>query len=290
MLRVLRGSSSRPHTAPRISGPLSCVFWSMSFPRIFTVRDRRYGPGARQSRLRVMRISGCGLPPEQVPHCRRCATLICRQPGEFVERRFPRPHENPAGAGCCCAAPTDAGPATGSVCDRVGTRLAGSRPDFECRRTVPGGVLGRFVAGAAVPCARHRHRPVYRAGAGGAVPACAVSLADPRTGVEPARPRHRHSPPPGDGAHRYALQQGPDRAGAVARAARADAGLDQADPCRAAFAAAADPRSLGAARAGHGDAGGRLFRRRRRALRCELPRRSTGTACWRRPTSGSMPG
>jgi hypothetical protein len=32
-----------------------------------------------------------------------------------------------------------------------------------------------------------------------------------------------------------------------------------------ALAAASDPRSLGAARAGHGDAGGRLFRRRRRA-------------------------
>ena len=108
--------------------------------------------------------------------------------------------------------------------------------------------------------------------------------------LEPARPRHRHSPSPGDRADRYAGDPGSDRAGAVAGAARAHAGLDQAHPGRPAVAAAADPRSLGAARAGHGDAGGGLYRRRRRAHACGSRRRSTGMACWRRPTSGSMPG
>ena len=197
----------------------------------------------------------------------------------------PDPPEPPR-AGCCRAAATDAGPATGPICDRVGARLAGSGPDFDRRRTVSGGVLGRLVAGAAVRCPCDRHRPVLRAGAGGAVPACALSLADPRRGVEPARPRHRHSPPPGDGAHRHALQQGPDRAGAVAGAARAHAGLDQADPRRVAFAAAADPRSLGAARAGHGDAGGGLFRRRRRARDADRG----GVRLERRAGAGQCPG
>ena len=117
-------------------------------------------------------------------------------------------------------------------------------------------------------------------------PLFAVSLADPRRGVEPARPRHRHSPSPGDRADRYALDQGPDRAGAVAGAARAHAGLDQADPRRAAVAAASDPRSLGAARAGHGDAGGRLCRRRRRAHAADC----RGVRLERRAGAGQRPG
>ena len=54
----------------------------------------------------------------------------------------------------------------------------------------------------------------------------------------------------------------PGRAGAVAGTARTHAGLDQAHPRRSAFAAASDPRSLGAARAGHGDDGRGLCRRR----------------------------
>ena len=161
-----------------------------------------------------------------------------------------------------------------------------SGPDFERRRAVSGGVLGRIVAGAAVPGTRDRHRPVRPRGAGGILPVCAVSLADPRRGVEPARPRHRHSPSPGDRADRYALDQGPDRAGAVAGAARAHAGLDQADPRRPAVAAASDPRSLGAARAGHGDAGGRLFRRRRRAHAADC----RGVRLERRAGPGQRPG
>ena len=203
----------------------------------------------------------------------------------------PDPITARARAGCCRAASADAGPATGAVRDRVGTRLAGARPDFERDRSVPGGVLGRLVAGAAVPGARDRHRPVRPRGAGGVRfrllrfrwPSReeALSRLDRGTGI-----RHRPATALTD---TLAIQRS-DRAGAVARAARAHAGLDQADSRRPAVAAAANPRSLGAARAGHGDAGRGLFRRRRRAQPCGSPRRSTGTACWRRPTSGSMPG
>ncbi len=84
-------------------------------------------------------------------------------------------------------------------------------------------------------------------------------------GLEPARSRHRHPPPSGDRADRHAGDRRSGGAGAVAGAARAHAGLAQAHSRRPAVAAAADPRSLGAACAGHGDAGGDLCRRRRRA-------------------------
>jgi hypothetical protein len=46
----------------------------------------------------------------------------------------------------------------------------------------------------------------------------------------------------------------------------------------------------GAACAGRGDAGGSPMSPPVTNARCGSPRRSTGTACWRRPTSGSMPG
>ena len=72
----------------------------------------------------------------------------------------------------------------------------------------------------------------------------------------------------------------------MAGAARAHAGLDQADPRRPAVAAAADPRSLGAARAGHGDAGGGLFRRRRRAHAADR----RGVRLERRAGAGQRPG
>ena len=108
-------------------------------------------------------------------------------------------------------------------------------------------------------------------------------------GAQPARPWHRHPPSSGDRADRHAGVPGSGGAGAVAGAARAHAGLAQAHPRRPAVAAAGDPRSLGAAGAGRGADGGDLRRRRRRAPRAS-PRRSTGTACWRRPISGSMPG
>ena len=154
------------------------------------------------------------------------------------------------------------------------------------RRTVSGGVLGRAVAGAAVRGARRRRRLVRAAGAWRAVSAGPVPLADPRGGAWPARPRHRHPPSPGDRADRYAGDQGSGRAGAVAGAARAHAGLDQAHPRRPAVAAAGDPRSLGAARAGRGDDGGGLCRRRRRAHDA----RGRGVRLERRAGAGQCPG
>ena len=198
----------------------------------------------------------------------------------------PDPPEPPARARCRRAAAADAGPAAGQICDRLGARLAASGAAFERHRPVSGGVLGRPVAGAAVRRARHRHRPVRAAGARGAVSAGSFSLADPRGGAEPARPRHRHPPSPGDRADRYAGDPGSGGAGAVAGAARAHAGLDQAHPRRPAVAAAGDPRPLGAARAGRGDDGRDLCRRRRRAHDA----RRRGLRLERRAGAGQCPG
>ena len=129
-------------------------------------------------------------------------------------------------------------------------------------------------------------RRVRAAGAWRAVPADPVSLAEPRRGAEPARPRHRHPPSPGDRADRYAGDAGSGGAGAVAGAARAHAGFDQAHPRRPAVAAAGDPRSLGAARAGRGADGRDLCRRRRRAQRA----RRCGVRLERRAGAGQYPG
>ena len=52
--------------------------------------------------------------------------------------------------------------------------------------------------------ARRRDRPVRARGARGAVSAGEIPLAEPRSGPQPARPRHRHPPSPGDRAVRYA--------------------------------------------------------------------------------------
>ena len=155
------------------------------------------------------------------------------------------------------------------------------------RRAVSGGVLGRTVAGAAV---------CRRAPSGSACSCCwrwralfpLVRFRWPsrEEAPEPARPRHRHPPSPGDRADRYAGHAGSGRAGAVAGAARAHAGLDQAHPRRPAVAAAGDPRSLGAARAGRGDDGRGLCRRRRRAHDA----RRGGVRLERRAVAGQCPG
>ena len=125
MLRVLRGSSSRPHTAPqqysvtsswngllKLVGVLQGVvdiglaehrfanFQSLVVCllvhvhvslRIFTVpaTTLRGSSGRPQSRLRVMRISRCGYPPEAGCLNAAAVLVICRQPGEFIERRSP---------------------------------------------------------------------------------------------------------------------------------------------------------------------------------------------------------
>ena len=137
-----------------------------------------------------------------------------------------------------------------------------------------------FIARAA------RARPVRAAGAGRFVSAGAVSLAEPRRGAEPARPWHRHPPSPGDHADRYAGDAGSGRPRAVAGAARAHLGLDQAHPRRDAVAAAGDPRSLGAAGAGRGADGGDLCRRRRRARDAHR----SGVRLERRAVAGQCPG
>jgi hypothetical protein len=123
-----------------------------------------------------------------------------------------------------------------------------------------------------------------------AVPALRFRWPTREEAPEPARPRHRHSPSPGDRADRYAGDKDPiaqalwqeQRERTLASIKRIRAGLPSPrlpihDPwalralvmvmLAAAYVAAGDER-----------------------MRCGLPRRSTGTACWRRPMSGSMPG
>ena len=86
-----------------------------------------------------------------------------------------------------------------------GNALAASGAASDRRRAVSGGVVGRSVAGAAVPGARHRARPVRgRSRLAALWPLVVVSLAEPRTGLEPARSRLRHPPSPGDRADRHA--------------------------------------------------------------------------------------
>src|ERR1700704_157501 len=97
--------------------------------------------------------------------------LMLRQPGEFVERRDPRPDRaHPRYRGSLAAA-SGASPAAGKICDRVGAELAASGAAFDRWRAVSGGVLVRTVAGAAVAGARHRASAVCGAGAGRAVSA-----------------------------------------------------------------------------------------------------------------------
>src|ERR1700722_13938684 len=190
-----------------------------------------------------MRISRCGLPPGTgAPVLPLCYCALLRQPGELIERRHAKPVRASARPRCRRAAEAGPGPAAGQIRDRVGAKLAALSTAVDGDRTVSGGVLGRIVAGAAVYRPRHRPFPVRRPGAGRAVSAHQVSLAEPRRGLEPARPRLGHSPSPGDRADRYAQDPGSGGAGAVAGAARTHAGIGQAPPRRAA-PAAGDQRS-----------------------------------------------
>src|SRR5436309_15366295 len=112
---------------------------------------RRYEVAAVQSRLRVMRISRCGIPPRN--GCLIAAVVLgcCfEEPGEFVERRHPRPVRASTRPRCLFAAAAVAGLAAGKICDRLGAKLAASGAVIHYRRTVSGGVLGRTMAGAAV--------------------------------------------------------------------------------------------------------------------------------------------
>ena len=204
----------------------------------------------------------------------------------------PDPRPDPSRATALCAAQADAGPAAGQICDRVGTRLAASGAAAHRHRTVPGGVLGRPLAGAAV---------ARRARSGSSCSCCwrlplpcrwsAFPLAEPRAGPEPARPRLRHR--------------------AIARRPTLTDTLSTQDPVALALWQAQRERTLASLKriraglpsprlrlydpwalrgAGRRDAGRGLLRRRRRARLCGSARRSTGTACWRRPISASMPG
>src|ERR1700759_4411393 len=112
--------------------------------------------------------------------------------------------------------------------------------------------MGRPLAGAAVYRPGRRACPVLAVGAGRLVSAGAVSLAKPRRGLEPARPRHWYPASPRDHVDRYAGDARSRRARALAGAARAYVGLRQAHPRRPAVAAAGAARSLGAAGFGAG--------------------------------------
>ena len=208
-------------------------------------------------------------------------------PESLLSGATPDPSEPAAQPGCRFAAAADAGPAAGEICDRVGAKLAASGAAFDRRRTVSGGVLGRVVAGAAVswrapsglglfallalaalfPLLRFRW-PSREEG---------LSRLDRGTGI-----RHR----PATALTDTLATPGSGGAGAVAGAARAHAGLDQAHPRRPAVAAAGDPRSLGAARAGRGDDGGDLCRRGRRAHAADRG----GVRLERRAVAGQYPG
>src|SRR6202161_2921161 len=165
MLRVLRGSSSRPQIAPQqysvtsswngllnsstffsalvtkaspitaflISNPLSCVVLSMLFPgRFFGIsaapKTTLGGRGriVTPSCYALIRAGDTRL--ARVSHGRFCAIDAAGQPGEIVERTHPRF----AGAGTQSrgglAAADRASLAPGRIGDRLGTKLAASGP------------------------------------------------------------------------------------------------------------------------------------------------------------------
>ena len=165
--------------------------------------------------------------------------------------------------------------------------MAASRPAAQRGRPVPGGVLGRAVADAAVGGPRHWPGAVCTRRAGDADPARQIPLAVARGGSRPARPWHRYPASPGHGAERYAGDAGPGGARAVAGAARAYAGLARQDTRRPAVATARHPRSLGAARTGRGAAVCHLVCRVGRARRADhgcvqLAGRAAAEQCPRR--------
>src|SRR5262249_11757009 len=123
----------------------------------------------------------------------------------------------------------------------MGACLAHSRAALDQRRIVPGGVLGRIVAGLAVPRSRDRARFVRAGIALGDLAAGLVPMAKPRAGAEPSRPRLGPVASPGDHPDRYVELAGSGLARAVAGAARAHAGVAETDSRRLATAALAHP-------------------------------------------------
>ena len=203
----------------------------------------------------------------------------------------PDPSEPARDPDAARAAAAGAGLAAGQIRDRVGAELAASGAAPDRRRTVSGGVLGRAVAGAAVCGARRRARSCscWRrwarccrwSGFAGRAARRRLRRLDRGTGI-----RHRPATALTDTLATQdpvalALWQA-QRERTLASIKRIRAGLPSPR------LAIHDPWALRALVAG--DAGRDLCRRGRRARRCASRRRSTGTACWRRPISGSTPG
>ena len=180
MLRVLRGSSSRPHTAPQQysvtsswNGLLnSSAFFSgigdiglaqhrlANFQSLVVcllvhdvslgfclmvpaVRGGRYGVAAAQSRLRVMRISGCGLPAgtgASLPPL--CYDSALGNPESLLSGATPDPSEAARDPDATSRLQLGAGPAAGEIRDRVGADLAASgaaaEPSSGCFWWCPG--------------------------------------------------------------------------------------------------------------------------------------------------------
>src|SRR3954453_21832651 len=201
-------------------------------------RRGNYGVATGQSRPRVMREKGC------LPYRNGClsAAVVVRfstgQPGELIERRHPRPVRPDPRWRRSVAAEAGASPATGHLCHRVGACLAKFGAASYRRRSVPSGVLGRTLAGAAVHCPRHRTCRFRRRCDCRPVPNESLPMAEPRGGSGPARPWLWHPSSAGHHADGHAELTGPGCAGLVAGAARAHAGFDQAHPRRSAAAPA----------------------------------------------------
>ena len=149
----------------------------------------------------------------------------------------------------------------------MGARLAAPRTAADGGGSLPGGILGGSLGHFPVLRARRCIRRVCDTCSRCADSRDPVSLAVARGCAAPARSWNRNSPSPCDGADGHPEVAGPDHPGAVAGAACADAGVDQAHPRRSAVTASCASRSLGAARAGCRLDGCDLHRRRQRSPR-----------------------
>ena len=227
---------------------------------------RRYGVAGPQSRLRAMRIPGCGLPRKD--GCLTAAVVLgsCSgNPESLLSGATPDPPEPVRDPDAVArlqltqalqraryAIAWERGwPHLARLLTVVGLFLVVSWAGLWLAlpfvaRAIGLGLFVLLALAALFPLVRFRW-PSREEG---------LSRLDRGTGI-----RHR----PATALADTLVYAGSGRTGAVAGPARAHAGIDQADPRRPAVAAACDPRSLGAARAGRGADGGGLCRGGRRA-------------------------
>jgi len=185
------------------------------------------------------------------------------------------------------AAASEPGPAEGEPkCHRVGTKLADHFARLLTCRTVPGGVMGRIVAGDCLLCARQSDSVDSHSRDGRVDSIARFSMASARNGLS-RLDAVRHPPSTGDRHYPNAGSSRISRVALLAGAERAHSGSDQADH-RAGCVAAAAIHDTGTLRArSRADDGCPAYSRPETSATCRAAAAfSTGTACCSPPIRG----